>query len=232
MAGSVSRLLDRVLASIHERWQRLADVFLRGRLRKRQRRLEELTRLAPESFRNAISGAYQRLGLEIETELSTPVQSFADFVLVRGRPAVERILVQVRHYRKPEPGVVIVTEFANQIEAGGFPRGILVSCGSFTAEAKRFCEGNPRVELVEGKDVLALLDAKGPQRRKIRSSRQKRGGTISLPPACPHCGDQMVERTAGQGAAAGSSFWGCSGFPSCQGTLPMETLERITPLGR
>jgi restriction system protein len=37
-------------------------------------------------------------------------------------------------------------------------------------------------------------------------------------PACPTCDAAMVRRMARTGARAGSSFWGCSRFPSCRGT--------------
>jgi four helix bundle suffix protein len=41
-------------------------------------------------------------------------------------------------------------------------------------------------------------------------------------PACPRCGKRMRLRTARQGAHAGQSFWGCSAYPDCRGTRPVE----------
>jgi hypothetical protein len=41
----------------------------------------------------------------------------------------------------------------------------------------------------------------------------------SKAPACPTCDAPMVERTAKRGAYAGKSFWGCSRYPRCTGTL-------------
>lgn len=37
-------------------------------------------------------------------------------------------------------------------------------------------------------------------------------------PACPLCGKAMILRTACKGKKAGSSFWGCSGYPDCKGS--------------
>lgn len=37
---------------------------------------------------------------------------------------------------------------------------------------------------------------------------------------CPNCGSAMVRRHAKRGSRRGSSFWGCSRFPHCKGTLP------------
>lgn len=48
----------------------------------------------------------------------------------------------------------------------------------------------------------------------------------SLPP-CPKCGKPMVVRTTKQGKNAGSQFLGCSGYPECKGTLPIEPKKEI-----
>lgn len=37
---------------------------------------------------------------------------------------------------------------------------------------------------------------------------------------CPRCGRPMLRRVAKKGSRAGQRFWGCSGFPRCQGTRP------------
>ena len=37
-------------------------------------------------------------------------------------------------------------------------------------------------------------------------------------PACPLCGKPMIRRTIKRGTKAGQQFWGCSGYPTCQGT--------------
>ena len=42
-----------------------------------------------------------------------------------------------------------------------------------------------------------------------------------LPP-CPLCGKPLVMRTARKGDRAGSQFLGCSGYPNCRGTLPLD----------
>jgi four helix bundle suffix protein len=40
---------------------------------------------------------------------------------------------------------------------------------------------------------------------------------------CPACGKPMILRTARKGPNAGSQFWGCSGYPECRVTLPVQT---------
>jgi four helix bundle suffix protein len=41
-------------------------------------------------------------------------------------------------------------------------------------------------------------------------------------PRCPKCGKLMALRTAKTGPHAGSQFWGCTGYPDCKGTLPLD----------
>jgi len=42
-------------------------------------------------------------------------------------------------------------------------------------------------------------------------------------PECPICGGEMVRRTARKGPNAGNDFYGCSSYPSCRGTLSLES---------
>jgi four helix bundle suffix protein len=41
-------------------------------------------------------------------------------------------------------------------------------------------------------------------------------------PKCPDCGELMALRTARQGKGQGSQFWGCTAYPNCKGTAPIE----------
>jgi len=52
--------------------------------------------------------------------------------------------------------------------------------------------------------------------------RKKKPSKQQLAPACPLCGKAMVLRTARKGKMAGSSFWGCCGFPECKGTRSVD----------
>lgn len=49
-------------------------------------------------------------------------------------------------------------------------------------------------------------------------------GRVPAAPACPLCGEPLVVRTARNGPRTGTQFWGCSGYPQCKGTLPIEGL--------
>ena len=46
---------------------------------------------------------------------------------------------------------------------------------------------------------------------------QKTKTTVS--PACPKCGSPMILRKAAKGKNAGKEFWGCTGYPECNGVV-------------
>ncbi len=58
------------------------------------------------------------------------------------------------------------------------------------------------------------------RQKQDRADRSDRT-TQTLPP-CPLCGRPLVVRTARKGTHAGSQFLGCSGYPNCRGTLPLD----------
>lgn len=69
--------------------------------------------------------------------------------------------------------------------------------------------------------ALALL-ASGVSALRSLGGRARTGGKGSpaagTSRSCPHCGSRLVLRRASRGARAGSSFWGCSGYPKCRYT--------------
>jgi hypothetical protein len=59
--------------------------------------------------------------------------------------------------------------------------------------------------------------------RSARSRREKQNFAAKAvesdtSPHCPVCNALMVKRFARRGAGAGSTFWGCSNYPTCRGT--------------
>ncbi len=41
-------------------------------------------------------------------------------------------------------------------------------------------------------------------------------------PACPKCGKAMMKRKARRGSRVGQVFWGCTQYPGCRGTKPVQ----------
>jgi restriction system protein len=75
---------------------------------------------------------------------------------------------------------------------------------------RQFVEGGGYTEQL----FRARVEARWRQDRTDQSDRSD--------PPCPKCGRPMVVRIARTGARAGSRFWGCTGYPDCKGTRPLE----------
>ena len=142
----------------------------------------------------------------------------------------ERVLVQCKQWRTRRVGVKPVSELFGVMTSESAARGILVTCGSFTREARSFAEGKP-LALVEGPELWELVrsvktasPSSEPDYDQLRAKPEASEPTASPDssaepiPQCPKCGAPMVLRKARRGPNAGSQFWGCSRFPPCRGT--------------
>lgn len=139
----------------------------------------------------------------------------------------ERVLVQCKQWRTQRVGVKVVRELHGVVAAQGASGGYLVTSGVFTQEAWAFAQ-LCNIELVDGEKLSSLIrevegsTAKGPTRADGGVPDQSQRTPDSGRPPCPQCGSAMARRTARRGSRAGEEFWGCSRFPLCRGTRPMD----------
>ena len=56
----------------------------------------------------------------------------------------------------------------------------------------------------------------------VRLEARKAQAASSGAPSCPLCGKPMLKRMQKRGVNQGREFWGCSGYPQCNGTRPIE----------
>jgi four helix bundle suffix protein len=68
--------------------------------------------------------------------------------------------------------------------------------------------------------AAARIEERGRQRRTDEADSADR--VEQKTPVCPKCGEPMALRTARKGANAGSQFWGCCGYPKCNGTRQID----------
>jgi restriction system protein len=165
-----------------------------------------------------VGEAYRRQGYVVE-ETRAGADGGVDLVLHRGD---EKTLVQCKRWKTREVGVAIVRELFGVVTAEGASRGILVTCGRFTREARTFAEGKP-LQLIDGPTLWKLVEgvrkgAKAPQASPVQvaaaSPSARKPPTTTETPICPDCGSPMVLRTARRGPKAGSQFYGCSKYPN------------------
>lgn len=146
-----------------------------------------------------------------------------DLVLTKGS---ERHLVQCKQWRAMKVGVAVVRELYGVMSAEGATGGFVVTSGTFTQDAAEFAQGR-NVRLIDGVQLLGLLDAaknKGTPAKATQAHENGNGSSKRLSPVCPKCNADMKLRQARKGQHAGNEFWGCTRFPDCRGTLPIERL--------
>ena len=120
----------------------------------------------------------------------------------------ETVLVQCKHYRNSWVHELPLRQFLGSLENFKADRGIFVSCGVFDKAAEQFAKQNPRIELVAGEQLEAMIQ---------EAVRQKLSGRTYL---CPLCGSPTKPKTGKRGP-----FLSCSNYPACKGALdwPTET---------
>ncbi len=188
----------------------------RRNLLNRQSGIESLRSLTWREFEHLVGEAFRRQGYDVEESGGGGADGGIDLVL-RGHG--ETVLVQCKQWKVRQVGVDKVRELFGVVTSERAERGILVTSGVFTNDAHSFKVGKP-LTLIDGP---ALVDL-------VRNVQPASPSTPPLPPqpmpastnACPRCDSPMTLRTAKRGSNAGSSFYGCTRYPSCKGTRPAE----------
>lgn len=127
------------------------------------------------------------------------------------------MLVQCKQWRARQVSVNIVRELAGVVGVHGADGGIVVTCGVFTKEARRFASRSG-VVLVDGLELLRMRSATS---ISIQTSSLSASTSSNAPDSsfcCPFCGAIMVRREVKKGRLTGRKFLGCSNYPACRGT--------------
>jgi restriction system protein len=164
--------------------------------------------LSWQDFERLIGASYERQGFSVTRTGGGGADGGVDLVLTKGR---ESTLVQCKQWRAQKVGVTTVRELYGVMAARGAARGMVVSAGDFTPDAREFATGR-NISLVTGGALAAMLD-------EVGAGREARVSVAA--PACPRCGSRMVERVARKGSNPGQTFWGCETFPRCSATSSM-----------
>ena len=199
------------------------------------RNADVLDGMSWREFELLVGEAYRQRGYRVIEIGGAGPDGGVDLVLLKGS---EKFFVQCKQWKAYKVGVTTVRELYGVMAAKGATGGFVVTSGRFTADAKDFAQGC-NIELVDGPLLFAMIQqARGAQSQPAAAQRvtpSSMGSTEPQPrtappeplataktatqPECPRCGAAMALRTARQGANAGNTFWGCSTYPKCRGTV-------------
>ena len=177
----------------------------------RQTSLESIRQLSWQEFERLLAEAYRRQGYEVHVRGGPMPDGGVDLEIHK---AGETLLVQAKHWKARVVRLPQLRELWGAVAAEHADGAIFVTSGSFTAGAQKWV-ADKNFSLVAGEHISRLIPAVAPTVARV-----------SAPPTCRRCGRQMVQRTASRGMHAGESFWGCSGYPDCKQTEPINTAIR------
>jgi restriction system protein len=226
MAGQYLLPFICLLGAVTSAWRRrerknlVADVA-------RSKATDALDGMSWREFEMLVGEGFRLQGYQVVETGGGGADGGIDLVLTKpGKSGGEKFLVQCKQWRAYKVGVDVVRELYGVMAAKGATGGFVVTSGRFTDEAINFASGR-NVTLVDGPKLHALL-----RQAKVgvdRTPAQKPAVPVDHSPApsaqtqaCPLCAKPMVRRTAKRGASAGSEFWGCTGYPACRGTRPIN----------
>lgn len=174
---------------------------------------------------------YRRQGYRVVETGGGGADGGIDLKLVKNG---ETWLVQCKRWRQEKVGVKVARELFGVVASERATGGILITTSTFTPEAESFGRGKP-LRLIAGEELLRMVEgvrkgggspATPPAATriepKLKLTPSESMATAPVTPVCPQCKASMVRRVARQGRNAGQAFWGCSRFPECRATQPVQ----------
>jgi len=191
----------------------------RRKLVDSQTGVESIRGMSWQDFELLVGEAFRRQGYGVEERGGSAPDGGVDLVLHKGGKTT---VVQCKHWRDTQVSVQPVRELFGVMHASGAHEAIFVSTGAYTSDAVGFAQELP-IRLIDGDELARMVVAI--QEERWTDSRLTKALAPSPQRAvygkvCPICGGPMTKRIAKKGTKAGGSFWGCSRFPACRGTLP------------
>jgi len=187
------------------------NAWRKRKLLDTQRDLTSIRALTWREFEELVAEAYRRQGYRVIENHRGGADGGVD---IRLKKDGSLHLIQCKQWRSAKIGVRVVRELYGVMSAEHALRGVVISSGVFTQEAKNFAAGKP-IDLIDGLEVAQLV-------RGVQAVPVNHPGTpeavVTRLEACPQCGSTLVRRFARKGKNAGQEFIGCSSFPRCRYT--------------
>lgn len=177
-----------------------------------------LRNISWQEFEQLVGEAFRRRGYSVQENGGGGADGGIDLVLSKNG---EKFVVQCKQWRAAKVGVTVIRELYGVMAAGGATGGFVVTCGTFTEEAKAFAKGRNLV-LLGGGELEKMIRETPCAATAGPAVAPATARAASAHPNCPICDSTMLLRTAQRGANAGRKFWGCSAYPSCRGAVTVK----------
>jgi hypothetical protein len=185
--------------------------------------------LEQSDFDLLVGEVFRRQGYEVEISGGIGSDGGSDLCL---RKDGEIALVQCRQWGNWKVSAPSVQEFMETLAQGSADRGMFVTTGAYTDEA-RLLTRESSIELIDGNDLNKMIEevAKpGEDLCDLGSWLDSFASSVTVvEPKCPFCQERMSLKRGLQGKA----FWSCQTFPRCAGKRDgrVELLQKLPNFG-
>ncbi len=192
--------------------------------------LAMLRGVSPSQFEQKMADMFAKLGYKTEV-VGGANDGGIDVVAYKDG---KKYFIQCKKFMTREVTPHDVRDFLGAITNVNNPadKGYFVTTNGFTLMAEKAAEGNPRIELIDGTQLVQYYKMAYGEVASEQSSTPPPPVPPPIPSAqpqgprvCPQCGGKLELRVAHQGSYAGHQFWGCSNFPSCRYIEDIEVGE-------
>lgn len=119
---------------------------------------DELFRLSPRDLELLAAALYRKLGYTVQ--VTPPSRDGGRDVIAIRQIAGQREVVNIECKTHTSPvGVGYVRQLRGVVERYSVNRGILITIGTFTRGARRECDNDSRLELIDGAALTQMLNA-------------------------------------------------------------------------
>jgi hypothetical protein len=175
--------------------------------------IEQLRAIDWFQFEKIVALTYQKLGYSVTRRGGANPDDGIDLVIEKGG---ERAAVQCKQWRTWDVKKGTVMGFLGALTHSGIKKGILVTLGGCTGDAKQLADAHG-IEFVNEAGLARMLEGTNarfdPEVLEILQDKRK---------FCPKCEQEMILRIGKKGLGAGKTFWGCSTYPRCHFKMAAE----------
>lgn len=175
--------------------------------------MEGLRVLEWKRFELLCAKYYEATGFICRTQQSG-ADGGIDVRLFKGDLARPIAIVQCKAWATTAVGVKEVRELLGVMAHERVARGIFITTGTYTRDAREFGRANP-IQLLDGAAFLEKILGL-PVVQQDALMRFAFDGDYRTP-TCASCGIKLVRRNGRRG-----QFWGCINYPRCRTTLPFS----------
>lgn len=178
-----------------------------------------------EDFEHFVAEVFRRHGYIVEQRGGDQPDGGIDLVLAKDG---KRYCVQCKQWRVEQVSGAPIRELYGVMARGGFDGAFFVTGGAFSVPAREEFDGDSRLKLLDGSDLIEMVQKVGPDAGEVKKSVTDAVASFlakvleseGLPypvirvPSCPKCNHPMFLKVKDD-----NRFWACRKWPQCPGGI-------------